>query len=146
MLYPSEVRWAGEGHRFAWRMRMYDRDARGHFEVVDAQSGERWEVDPEDYLTERQAISMLTRPDMIVQFAHYLEKISKDEGREDVAVHAHVDMSLNGREYQPLIKPEIDLTTRITSPWQAADYVTSLTTPFTPWAQRQHASYDGPQR
>jgi hypothetical protein len=83
---------------------------------------------------------------MIVQFAHYLEETWKEEGREDVAVHAHVEMSLNGREYQPLIKPEIDLTTRITSPWQAADYVTSLTTPFTHWAKRQHASYDGPQR
>jgi hypothetical protein len=144
LLYPGEVRWAGEGHRFAWRMRMYERDGRGHFEVLDARSGERWEVAPIDYLTERQASSMLTRPDMILQFAHYLEDIWREEGREDVAVYAHVDMSLNGREYQPLIKPDIDLTTRITSPLQAADYVTSLTTPFTPWAQRQHASYDGP--
>ena len=63
----------------------------------------------------------------------------------DVEVYAHVDMSLNGREYQPLVKSDIDLTTRTTSPWQAADYITEFTTPFTHWIERQNASYDGPR-
>ncbi|HEX9904844.1 MAG TPA: HTTM domain-containing protein [Propylenella sp.] len=144
-LYPGEVRWAGEGHRFAWRMRMYDRKARGYFEVVDPQSGERWDVEPTEYLTDRQARIMLTRPDMILQFAHYLESVAAGMGYGDVKVYAHVEMSLNGREYQPLVEADVDLTTRHTSPWRAADYITELTTPFTHWIERQSASYDGPQ-
>ncbi len=144
MLYSSEVRWAGEGHRFSWRMRIYDRRKRGHFEVVGAHDGQRWEVKPTAFLSRRQARSMLGRPDMIVQFSHYLEDVWAERGYGDVAVYAHVEMALNGREFQQLIKPDIDLTNRITSPWQTADYVTALTTPFTPWAERQHADYDGP--
>ena len=144
-LYPGEVRWAGEGHRFSWRMRIYDREARGTFEVVDPATGERWDVEPTYYLTQRQADTMMTRPDMILQFAHYLEGLWAHDGYRDVEVYAHVDMSLNGREYQPLVKPDVDLTTRTTSPWQAADYITEFTTPFTHWAERQSAGYDGPQ-
>jgi len=135
-LYPSEVRWAGEGHRFAWRMRMYDRQGEGDFEVV-ARDGRRWRVSPTDHLTERQAGVMLTRPDMILQFAHHLERHFAARGERDVAVHAHVAMSLNGRPFQPLIRPEIDLTTRAWSPFRAADFITPLTTPFTPWSARE---------
>jgi hypothetical protein len=54
-------------------------------------------------------------------------------------------MSLNGREYQQLVKSDIDLTTRTTSPFRSADYITELTTPFTHWIERQNAAYDGPQ-
>lgn len=46
-------------------------------------------------------------------------------------------MSLNGRPFQPLIRPEIDLTTRDWSPFRAADFITPLTTPFTPWNARE---------
>jgi hypothetical protein len=46
-------------------------------------------------------------------------------------------MSLNGRPFQPLIRPEIDLTTRAWSPFRAADFITPLTTPFTPWNARE---------
>ncbi len=135
-LYTSQVRWAGEGHRFAWRMRMYDRQGRGDFEVV-ARDGRRWRVEPTDHLTERQTNVMLTRPDMILQFAHHLERHFAAQGHADVAVHAHVEMSLNGRPYQALIRPEIDLTTKIWHPWRPADFITDLTTPFMPWGERR---------
>jgi hypothetical protein len=67
------------------------------------------------------------------------------DGHGDVEVYAHVEMSLNGREYQPLVKSDIDLTTRYTSPWKAADYITEFTTPFTHWAERESVVIGGPE-
>lgn len=144
-LYPSEVRWSQEGHRFSWRMKMFDREGRGYFSVVDRDSGQRWLVDPEDHLTRRQARKMLTTPDMVLQFAHFLEDTWAERGHGDVAVHAHVEMALNGREFQPLVHAHIDLTTRRRELWPPADWITPLVTPFTPWEERQHADYDGPR-
>lgn len=139
-LYPSEVRWAGDGHRFAWRMRLYDRKGRGYFEVVDARNGERWVVEPTEFLTEQQASKMLTRPDMILQFAHYLKSVWAGRGQDNVRVHANVEMSLNGRPYQALVKADVNLADQPWRPWRSADYVTELTTDFTPWRERDQAS------
>ena len=108
--FPGEVRWTGDGHRFAWRMRLYDRVAQGHFTVRDLATGQTWLVDPEDFLTPRQAGTMLGRPDMIHQFARHLEAVWAADGYGDVAVHAFVEKSLNGRPAQLYVDPEADLT------------------------------------
>ncbi len=106
--FPTEVRWSGDGHRFSWRMRIYDRDAEGVFIV---QSGDEvWEVNPRDYLSHRQTWKMMTRSDMIHQFANHLEAIWREAGHEDVAVRAEIWKSLNGRPPQRFIDPDVDLT------------------------------------
>lgn len=106
--FPSEVRWSGDGHRFSWRMRIFDRYAEGRF-IVTAH-GQEWVVDPVDYLSERQASKMLVRPDMIHQFALYLQDIWQDRGYENVAVRAEIRKSLNGRPLQAYVDPGTDLT------------------------------------
>lgn len=103
--FPTLVGWSGDGHRFSWRMRIYDREAEGVFRVVTA-DGRVTVVDPYDVLSERQARTMLTRPDMIHDFAAMLES----EWGADVAVHADIVMSLNGRPHVTFIDPEADLT------------------------------------
>lgn len=109
-LFPSDVRWSGDGHRFSWRMRIFDRAAEGLFIVTDPVSGSRWTIDPEDYLTPRQADKMLVRADMVHQFAGHLEDRWVDAGYGDVAVRAVICKSLNGRPPQPFIDPDVDLT------------------------------------
>lgn len=128
--FPSEVRWSGDGHRFAWRMRMYSREGQGHFEVLDAVTGQFWRVDPYDYLTERQAATMLTRPDMILQFAHHLRDIWRGKGYANVAVHAQIEMSLNDRPMQALIKPDVNLAAQRLKLLRPDDWVTKLETPL----------------
>lgn len=108
-LFPTEVRWTGDGHEFSWRMRIYDRTAQGVFRVTTA-DGRTWTVDPEDYLTRRQTGKMLVRPDMIHQFAGYLETVWREAGYGDVAVRADIRKSLNGRPPQPYVDPGVDLT------------------------------------
>jgi len=106
--FPTEVRWSGDGHRFSWRMRIYDRDADGVFIV---RSGDEvWEVDPNDYLSRRQTGKMIVRSDMVHQFANHLEDVWREAGHADVEVYARIMKSLNGRPMQPFIDPGIDLT------------------------------------
>jgi vitamin K-dependent gamma-carboxylase len=108
-LFPTEVRWTGDGHEFSWRMRIYDRQAEGEFWVTAA-DGTEWTVNPADYLSERQVAKMLVRPDMIHQFAAYLEEVWRANGHGDVVVRADIWKSLNGRPMQQYVDPTIDLT------------------------------------
>ncbi len=107
--FPNLVGWTGDGHRFSWRMRIYDRDTRGDFVVV-AEDGTSWVVDPRDWLTARQAGAMMGRADMIHDFAGKIAAIWEAEGHGDMAVYARIEKSLNGRPFQPYIDPTVDLT------------------------------------
>ena len=49
-LYPGEVSWTEEGHRFSWRMKLRDKDASARFVVTDPIGGRRWIVDPDDHM------------------------------------------------------------------------------------------------
>lgn len=127
LAFDSDVRWSSEGHRFSWRMRIYDRDAEGTFHVIA--DGQSWNVDPADYLTERQTGKMLVRPDMIHQFAGYLESLWREAGHTDVAVYARIEKSLNGRPRQPFIDPAADLTAAEPALFSAIPWVVPLAEP-----------------
>lgn len=106
-LYPGNVSWTEEGHRFAWHMKLRDKDCTASFVVETA--GESREVEPLDYLTYRQSSKMPSRPYMAVQFARHLAAEARAAGYAAVKVRAHVDCSLNGRREFPLIDPDVDL-------------------------------------
>jgi vitamin K-dependent gamma-carboxylase len=130
-LYPGNVSWTEEGHRFAWHMKLRDKEADARFFATDPASGQRQELDPFEYLTDWQYDEMASRPDMIVQFARHIERdAERNFGVRDVTVTAEVDASLNGREYQTLIDPEADLSEVESSPFMTADYIEPLRTPL----------------
>ena len=108
-LYPGKVSWTEEGHRFAWHMKLRDKDASADFIIVDPVRSDTLVVDPRDYLTRWQARKMSTRPDMILQFSHYLAEKMRHDGHVQVEVRAEVTASLNGRRSQVLIDPTVDL-------------------------------------
>lgn len=127
LLYPGNVAWTREGESFSWRMKLNDSRGSARFIVTDPGSGKRWEVDPGDHLQPRSRDLMATNPDMILQFAHYLERVwAEREGIPDVEVRAIVMCSLNGRAPAPLIDPERDLT-RISRTWKHQDWILPLT-------------------
>lgn len=109
LAFDSETRWSGDGHRFSWRMRIYDRDATGSFILTDRNTGQVWQINPDHFLSYRQTDKMLVRPDMIHQFANHLAKLWQAEGA-DVEVRADICKSLNGRPCQRFIDPTVDLT------------------------------------
>ncbi len=110
LLYPGSPHWTEEGHRFAWQMKLRDKKAVAIFTVRDPASGEEWPVEPEDFLLRHQARKMPSRPDMVLQFAHYLARVwAEEEGIQGVEVRVRVCASLNGRPAALLIDPERDL-------------------------------------
>jgi vitamin K-dependent gamma-carboxylase len=138
-LYPGNVAWTEEGHRFAWRMKL--RDKRGHavFRVTDPASGRNWWVTPRDYLTRRQTHKMACRPDLILQFAHYLAaRWATHQGVANAQVRARVRCALNGRHPAPLVDPQRDLA-REPRNLAHADWILPLHEPL------HRPSPDGPE-
>lgn len=124
-VYPERVSWTEEGHRFAWHMKLRDKDGESRFVVVSREAERRWLVDPEQFLTSYQAGKMSTHPDMILQFSHYLAERWEENGHEDVEVYALTRVSLNGREPQPVVNPRVDLAAQPRD-LQHADWVAPL--------------------
>jgi len=108
-LYPGNVSWTEEGHRFAWHMKLRDKECEATFLLVEPTNGERWLVDPGKYLTERQHNKMINRPYMIAQFAHFLSARERRPEDGPIAVYARVSCSLNSRAYFPLVDPNVDM-------------------------------------
>ena len=112
-------------------MKLRDKKAKGFFIVTDPATGQKWHINPQKYLTPRQKRKMLTRPHLIVQFAHYLEEIMRNKGYDDVEVRANIIASLNGRNPQRLIDPNVDLTAIPYPWWGHADWILPLEVPVT---------------
>ncbi len=73
---------------------------------------------------------MTSRPQMMVQFARYLEDRMRAVGYGDVEVRALIFASLNGREPQQLVDPRVDLT-EVSYPWFGhADWIKRLEVPL----------------
>jgi hypothetical protein len=120
--YPGYVSWTEEGHNFSWHMKLRDKDT-VHMEFIatDPKTGRSWSVDHTEDLTERQAHKMSTRPDMILQYAHFLAEKFKKEGYVDIEIRAEVFSSLNERTPQRLIDNTVNLAaqpaTILPKPW-----------------------------
>ena len=128
-LYPGNVNWTEEGHNFSWHMKLRTKDGESVFTVTHPGSGQTWTINPEDYLKSHQLTKMTTKPDLLVQFAHFLAEEKRREGYENVEVRARVMVSLNGRERQMLIDPNVDLAREEVS-LLPARWIMPLTTPL----------------
>ncbi len=138
LLYPGSPSWNEEGHKFAWQMKLRDKKARAVFTVRNPETGREWRVTPRRYLLRHQARKVATRPEMILQFAHYLERLWTEDGVIDsVEVRVRVCASLNGRPAALLIDPERDLT-KIEDGLSHADWVLPLHQPFERPPTRTH--------
>ena len=128
-LYPGNVSWTEEGHNFAWHMKLRTKSGEAVFSVTHPGSGQTWTIKPEDRLESHQVMKMITKPDLLLHFAHHLAEEKRREGYEDVEVRARVMVSLNGREPQLLIDPNVDLAKEQVS-LLPARWIVPLTTPL----------------
>ncbi|RMH18485.1 MAG: vitamin K-dependent gamma-carboxylase [Acidobacteria bacterium] len=109
-LYPGNVDWTDEAHRFSWRMKVRDKQGEVRFMLVDHRTRKATLLNgAEAVLTPRQRRMMTQDPEMIRQFAHYLAARLAERGVEGGEIHALTRISLNGRPPQALIDPEVDL-------------------------------------
>ncbi|MBM3265816.1 MAG: HTTM domain-containing protein [candidate division Zixibacteria bacterium] len=110
-------------------MKLRDKEAHVWFRVKNPKTGEEWQEEPGRYFTKRQVQKMGTRPDMMLQFAHFLANEYQKIGYPDVEVYAETEVSLNGRARQKLIDPETDLAAQPRT-LSAARWIVPLTQPL----------------
>lgn len=129
LLYPGDVAWTEEGHRFAWRMKLRDKRHTTTYTAFVPSTGASWELRPRDYVTETQEDEMEGRPDMVLQLAHVMRDRLRHEGYQDVEIHVRALTSLNGRRRRDLIDPNADLAAKERSVWPA-DWLLPLDEPL----------------
>ncbi|MCB0582269.1 MAG: HTTM domain-containing protein [Phaeodactylibacter sp.] len=111
LLYPGNVLWTEQGYRFAWRVMLVEKAGQATFFVHDPETGHKAEVDNRRFLTSYQEKQMAIQPDMILQYAHFLEEqYRRDYGLDSVKVTVDCFVALNGRASRRLIDPNADLT------------------------------------
>lgn len=109
MFYQDELFWTEEGYRFSWRVMLMEKTGYAEFTVVD-NTGRRVTVNNNDFLTPLQEKMMASQPDMILQYAHILERHYKQNGFQSPQVYVDSYVGLNGRLGKPLIDPGTDLS------------------------------------
>jgi vitamin K-dependent gamma-carboxylase len=107
--YPGITSWTEEGHMFAWRMML--RSKQGYLTFFIRKKDQHFfiKVDPLTHITKRQYEDMIGKPDLILQFAHYLRDHYKKKENEEISVFASSKVSLNGRPFKEMIEPGTDL-------------------------------------
>jgi len=136
LIYPGNHLWHEQGRNFSWQMMLRQKYARAMFYVRDPETNREWLVHPGPLLLRRQYWFMVERPEMIRQFAHYLERVwATKHGTHDVEVRAITAASLNGRQSQALVDPEVDLT-KIGYTLGPSDWIVALTEPMPPKGER----------
>ena len=109
LLYPGNPNWTGQGLSFSWRMKLSHKRTKTELLATNPTTGEQWKVNLSDYLTGPQISGMATEPDRLRQFSHFLAQRLREEGHQKVEVRAEVRASLNRREPQLLVDPNVDL-------------------------------------
>lgn len=122
-LYPGNHNWTEEGQRFSWFLMQRSKTGKAMFLVHVPETGQKFTVDPADYLHPRQVRTMAIDPDAILQFAHFLEKELGREYPGDLEIRAFAQVRLNGRPPTELLEHDRDLT-RERRHWGHYDWIT----------------------
>jgi hypothetical protein len=136
LLWPGYTGWTEQGYYFSWQMMLRQKMARAVFYVRDLDTDREWLVDPRDHLRPMQVNFLAKRPEMVRQFAHYIEREwARRYGTRDVEVRAFTAASLNGRRAQTLIDPTRDLT-EVGYSFGNSNWILPLKQPMPPKAKR----------
>lgn len=109
-LYPGDTSWTELGHRFSWSMMLRTKIVK-LFEVTvtNPKTGQKYLVDYSKDMSPKQVFHMQTRPDMILQYAHYVADVEEKKLGVRPKVSIRAVESLNLRQIQDLIDPSVDL-------------------------------------
>jgi hypothetical protein len=143
-LYPGFVSWTEEGHRFSWHMMLRSKKSDTRFFILDPGTEEVWALNSLAYLSLGQDDKMNGRPDMILQFAHYIAELMRKTGRADIHIHVIARAGLNGRSPALLIDPDVNLAA-ISRNLQPSPWILPMENnrPDPPWLLSTHAAAPG---
>ncbi len=105
----DNVLWTENGFRFAWHVMVMEKNGFAEFSILDNQTQKVFTVYPSKYLSVVQEKQMSFQPDMIWQFAQYLNETYDANNEKDLSIYVNSKVSLNGRASQTYIDPKVDL-------------------------------------
>ncbi len=108
-LYPGVTSWTEEGHMFSWRMMLRHKRGTLSYFVQNKTTKEIIPINPLEFITQRQYGDIIGKPDLMLQFAHFLRDHYGKLWSSEVSVFASSRVSLNGRPKKEMIKPGTDL-------------------------------------
>jgi vitamin K-dependent gamma-carboxylase len=108
-LYSGGVEWTYMEHRFSWQMMLRNQRSVAFYYVTDPNSGQIYQIRPQEYLDRGQMVHMGWHPDMIQQFARFLANIGPRTGPKPLEVELRMYVSVNGRRPQLFFDPNVDL-------------------------------------
>jgi len=122
-------------------MMLVNQTVRSFFYVTDPNNGETFQARPGDYLDRWQVRRMGWRPDLLVQFAHYLGHVMPRSGFKPLRVEARVLVSINGRKPELIIDPNVDLADE-PPPLGRPRWLRRIDTPLPPLEERMGSDSD----
>jgi hypothetical protein len=111
LLYPGDVEWNEQGKNFSWRMMLSHKDTFVGIRIIDHEQGYEIVVDQRRHLTPRQrrGKGVWGNPRLLAQYTRFLKREAQRAGIKNPDVRVHAVASLNGRPFQFLVDPDINL-------------------------------------
>lgn len=121
LLYKGNLFWHEQGFRFSWRVMLIEKVGYASF-YIKSDGKEIVAVDNQKYLTRTQIKMLNTQPDMMVQYAQFLQKKYTQLGFKNPKVYAEVYISLNGKGSKLFNHTNIDLSLQKNN-WKQKDWI-----------------------
>lgn len=105
----GNIFWHERGYRFSWRVMLMEKSGELMLSVKDLCDGSVRYVHNADYLTRHQEKQISFQPDLIIEYARYLNWLFHDDHPCGIEIYANAMVTLNGRPSRPLIYRDVDL-------------------------------------
>lgn len=111
LLYKGNMYWTEEAYRFGWRVMLVEKAGTATFFVSNPDTGKEWIVDNSQFLNSHQEKQMSFQPDMILQYAHFLDQyFTENYYINNPKVRAEVYVTINSKPSKLLFDPQLDLS------------------------------------
>jgi len=125
-LLPGNVGWTREGFYFAWTMKLNQKSCFLQYQLYDPSTDKWATVNQAADLTAVQNRWLPTEPRGIARYAQFLSARATEAAGRPIVVVCDAIASLNGRPYQYVINPSIDIAKAVAPRWRHADWIVPL--------------------
>lgn len=107
--YSENVLWTERNYRFSWNVMLMEKSGYSVYHISDKNTGKKWVEYPKHHLTDIQEKQMNFQPDMIWQYAQFLDKKYKGLGFDSIEIFVDSYVTLNGRPSKAYLPKDLNL-------------------------------------